>query len=228
VRIAGLAVLLLLTPALYSFTISITGKEAGMELVPEYNRTYNGCLTIAASGSLEFNHRYTLRSGFSLWNSGSVYEADAAAGLNVKLLRNLPLYVYLSYMFNTLPSYETHSHTILPLIGFNGKYAGITLGTTLRFSSFFDEPVIFEPILAFAVYANFYNSGKFRIGLRGANFNDFTSGNFGSYYLSLNGSITVTNYLFLTNILEFHQTGSAGLSAEFYGFACRLGVVFKW
>jgi hypothetical protein len=228
VRIPGFAVLLFLTPALYGFNISITGKEAGIELGPEYNRVYYGCLTISASASLEFNERYTLRSGFSLWNARGAHEVDAAGGIAVKLLPNLPLYGYLSYMFNALPEYETHSHTILPLVGFRGKYAGITLGTNFRFSSFFGEPAIFESILAFEGYVNFCNTEKFRIGLRGANFNDFAAGNFGAYYLSLNSTLGLTGLVSLKNALELYQTGSAGLSFAWYGIAYKAGVVFTW
>lgn len=220
--------LLFLTPALYGFGISITGKEMGIEFTPEYNRIYNGCLTFAASGSLEFNELYTIRGGFSLWNASSAYEVDAATGLKVKLVRHLPLYMYLSYIFNTLPDYETHSHTILPMLGFKGAYAGIALGTNLRFSSFFDEPAIFESILAFEVYVNFYNTERLTIGLRGANFNDFIAGNFGAYYLSLNSTLGITESLFLIGSLDLHQTGSAGLSAEFYGIGFKMGVVLKW
>jgi hypothetical protein len=228
VRIAGLAALLVLTSALYGFDISITGIEAGIELAPEYNRTYYGCLAFAISGSLELNERYTIRGGFSLWNASSAYEVDAAAGLTVKPIRKLPLYVYLSYLFNTLPDYETHSHTILPMAGFRGKYAGITLGTALRFSAFFNEPAIFEPGIAFEGYVNFYNTEKFRIGLRGANFTDFAAGNFGAYYLSLNSTLGITGQLSLRNDLEFHQTGSAGLSLTWYSIVYKAGVVFTW
>jgi hypothetical protein len=65
-------------------------------------------------------------------------------------------------------------------ISITGKEAGITLGTNFRLSAFFDDPVIFESIMAFEGYVNFYNTEKFRIGLRGSNFNDFTAGNFGA------------------------------------------------
>ncbi|GHV79326.1 hypothetical protein AGMMS49944_11170 [Spirochaetia bacterium] len=227
-RIAGLAVLLLLTPALYGLNISITGKEAGIELTPEYNRTYYGCMTFAGSAALELNGRYTTRGSFSVLAAGKAYEVNTAAGFRMKLLRNLPLYVYLSYIFNTIPDYETHSHTILPLIGFRGKYAGITLGHNFRFTVFFDEPAIFEPILAAEAYVNFYNTEKFRIGLRAANFNDLAAGNFGAYYLSLNSTLGITRWLSLRNDMEFYQTGSVGLSANFYGMAYKAGVVFKW
>ncbi|GHV26019.1 hypothetical protein AGMMS4952_05170 [Spirochaetia bacterium] len=229
-RFSGLAVLLFTAPALYGFNVSITGKEAGIELTPEYSRIYNGCLTFAGSGSLEFNERYTIRGGFAFWNAvaDSAYEFDAATGLTVKLIRNLPLYIYVSYIFNTLPGYETNSHTILPLAAYRGKYAGLAMGTNLRFTSFFNEPAIFEPILALEAYVNFYHTEKLRIGLRGANFDDFTAGNFGAYYLSLNGSITITEAISLKTSVDVHQTGSVGLSAEFYRIACRMGVVCTW
>jgi hypothetical protein len=228
IGISGLVVLLLFTSPMYGFDFSISHKEAGIELMPEYNRTYSSCLTLSASGSLEFNERYSVQGGLSLWTASAAYEMDVSAGLAAKLIRRVPLYMYLSYMFNTLPEYEANSHTVLPLIGFKGKYAGITLGPNLRFSSFFNEPVIFESILAFEGYVNFYNSERFRIGLRCANFNDFAAGNFGVYYLSLNSRVGITKLLSLTNDLELHQTGSAGLASRFYGAAYKVGLVFTW
>ncbi|MFP3040678.1 hypothetical protein LQZ19_02540 [Treponema primitia] len=228
IGISGLIVLLFFVSPLYSFDFSISRKKAGIELTPEYNRTYSSCLTLSASGSLEFNERYSVQGGLSLWTASAAYELDVSAGLAAKLIRRAPLYLYLSYMFNTLPEYETNSHTVLPLIGFKGKYAGITLGPNLRFSSFFDEPVIFESILAFEGYVNFYNSEEFRIGLRCANFNDYAAGNFGVYYLSLNSRVGITKLLSLTNDLELYQTGSAGLSSVFYGVAYKAGLIFTW
>jgi hypothetical protein len=227
-RNAGVVLFLTSALSLYGLDFSISGGEAGIALVPEYNRSYFGCLTVSASGSVEFNGRYTLWGGVSLWETRALYEVDAAAGIAVWMARKTPLYGYLYYMFNTLPAYETHSHTVLPLIGFRGKYAGIALGADLRFSVFFDEPAIFESILVFDAYVNFYNTERFRIGLRGANFSPFAAGNFGAYYLSLNSSLGITKWLSLANDLELRQTGSAGLSFARYGIAYKMGVMFKW
>jgi hypothetical protein len=223
-----LVVLLFFISPLYSFGFSVTGGELGLALTPGYNKNYSRYLTLSASGSLEFNELYRLKSGFSLWKAGTTYEIDASTGLRAKLFHGFPLYLYLSYMFNTLPDYEVRIHTVLPLLGISGRYAGITLGTNLRFSSFFDEPIIFESILAFEGYVNFYNTEKFRIGLRAANFNDYSAGNFGSYYLGLNSRIGITESFFLTNGLELRQTGSVGLAFSPYDIAYKVGVVAAW
>lgn len=223
-----LVVLLFFTSPLYGFGFSITRGELGFELMPGYNKNYSRYLTISAAGSLEFNRLYTLKSGFSLWKAGIAYEIDASTGLNAKLSPRFPLYLYLSYLFNTLPDYEAHSHTVLPLLGISGRYAGITLGANLRFSSFFNEPVIFESILAFEGYVNFCNTEKFRIGLRAANFNGYFAGNFGNYYLDLNSRIGITESFFLTNGLELRQTGSVGLAFRPYDIAYKAGVIITW
>jgi hypothetical protein len=223
-----LVILLFFISPLRGFGFSITGGELGLELMPGYNRSYSRYLTVSTSGSLVFDGFHTLKSGVSLWKAGTAYEINASAGFREKPFPAFPLYVYLSYIFSALPDYEVHIHTVLPMVGINGKYAGITLGTNLRFSSFFDEPAIFESILAFEGYVNFYSTKKFRIGLRAANFNDFSAGNFGSYYIALNSRIAVTDLLFLTNGLELRQTGSVGLAFRPYDIAYKAGITAAW
>jgi hypothetical protein len=117
---------------------------------------------------------------------------------------------------------------MLPALSLNGRWAGFSLGITLRFTSFSGEGAVFESILAFSGYVNFYNSEKLRVGLRIANFNDYTAGNFGAYYLTLNSMVSITKFVYLINDLEVRQTGSSGLSASFYGIAYRGGVIIKW
>jgi hypothetical protein len=221
-------VLLFLARPLYGLASAVTAAETKLEFVPEYNRVFGNCLTLSASGSLELNQRYAFRGGLSIWNASEAYEIDAAVGFQAKLLSRLPLYASLSYYFNTLPLYEVTSHTALPLVGLRFRYGGFTLGTALRFSSFFNESAIFESVIAVEGYVNFYNTEAFMIGLRCANYDAFVAGNFGAYRLSLDSRLGITEQFSLLNSLALLQTGSVTLAAEFYGLVYAMGVLFRW
>jgi hypothetical protein len=223
-----LTVLLFLARSIQGLSVEVTAVEAEMDFTPEYNRVFRDCLTLSASGSLELNQRYVFRGGLSLWQTAGAWEVDAAAGFQAKLLSSLPLYASVSYYFNTLPLYETVSHTALPLIGLRFRYGGFALGTALRFSSFFNESAIFESVISLEGYVNFYNTEAFRIGLRCANYDAFTAGNFGAYRLSLDSRLGVTKRFSLINALTLLQTGSITLAAEFYGLAYTMGALIRW
>jgi hypothetical protein len=223
-----LAVLLFFMRPIRGSAITVTAAETELDFVPEYNRAFGRCLTLSASGSLELNQRYALRGGLSLRKTAGAGEVDAAAGFKARLIPNLPLYVSVSYYLNTLPEYEALSHTALPLVGLRYRYGGFTLGTALRFSSFFGEDAVFESMFAFEGYVNFYNTETVRIGLRCFNYDAFTAGNLGAYRLSLDSAVKITKLLSLLNSLELFQTGSSTLSSELYGVAYVAGIVFTW
>ncbi|AEF83545.1 hypothetical protein TREPR_2809 [Treponema primitia ZAS-2] len=222
--------LLFLAPTLHGLDVRITGKEAGVDVKNEYNRTYNQCWTFSGFGALTLNDRYTLKTGLALWETTVAWETDAFVSASAALPLPIPFPVYadFAYMLNAMPDYETSSHTLLPALGVRGKYAGFALGLRARFSVFYDDPPIFEPILAFSGYVNFFNSEPFRLGLGCANYDDFIAGNFGSYYFNLNSKIRLLKFLFLVNGLDLYQTGSVGLAANLYGLAFNMGVVFNW
>jgi hypothetical protein len=134
----------------------------------------------------------------------------------------------LSWIYNGLPEYDAHSHTVLPSLSWNAKYWGITIGPGFRFSSFFSESPIFETTLSVGIYANFVNNEKLRIGVSLANFNDFQANNFALYSLCFNSAVRITPHWSLLNELELKQSGGDGLTAAFYGIAMRGGARFKW
>ncbi|MDR2304308.1 MAG: hypothetical protein LBE10_06945 [Treponema sp.] len=204
------------------------GAELGFSVTPEYNRAFNQCWTFSGTGSLSFNERYTVKSGFSFWAARAVYEVDTLIGGEVVFPVSFPLSGSFAYVFNGMPDYDTWSHTLLPLISLKGRRAGISVGPAFRFNSFYYNRMVFESMLIASVYVNFYNTEKFRAGLRCANFGDFTVGNFGSYFLTLNSSLKFTKLFSLTNELELHQSGSSGLSANFFGVAYRGGLTVSW
>jgi hypothetical protein len=102
------------------------------------------------------------------------------------------------------------------------------MGPCVRFTTFFDDPVIFESIMAFSAYVNFYNTEKLRIGMQCANYSSFIAGNTGAYFFNLNSTIRITRLLSVNSELEFDQSGSVGLAANFYGIAFKAGVTLTW
>jgi hypothetical protein len=223
-----LAVLLFLARSLAALPAGITAVEAAIDFSPEYNRVFGHCLGFSASGSLELKQRYSFRGGLFVWTTAEARETGAAAAFQAKLPVALPLYASVSWYFSALSPYEATSHAVLPLIALRFRYGGFALGTTLRFSSWFGERAIFESATAFEGYVNFYNTETFRTGLRWANYDAFTAGNFGAWRLSLDSRLALTKQLSLISVLSLLQTGSITLGAEYYGLVCTLGALFRW
>ncbi|MDR3303198.1 MAG: hypothetical protein LBS86_02165 [Treponema sp.] len=219
----------------------ITGSEVNVYFKSEVNRTFYYCWDINSSASVEFNHRYTIKGGVSLGQLDTVFDVSTfvaadvdlssimgGRGVEKKFLRVGSLWVSLAYMYNGLPEYKTKSHAIVPLFSLKGRWVGLSLGVSLRFTEFDDTLVLFESNMAAAVSVNFYNTDAFRIGLKCANFSEFVAGAFGAYFLSLNSVIRLTKPLSITSDIELYQSGSVGLASNFYAIAFRVGVVFTW
>jgi hypothetical protein len=207
----------------------ITDKRLAFDIKPEFNRTFYFCWNVSTFGSVEFNRHFTLGTGISLGQMENLFNIQFFTKAEALLpFQRLPLYTTLNYIYNGMPDYKTDIHGIIPTLSLRGRWAGITIGVSLRLTVYNQEPPIFEPILALASYVNFYNSEKVTIGLRVANFDDFLSGNMGAYSLNLNTRVRVSKTCSLINDLEIIQIGSVGLAANFYGLVYRGGVVFNW
>ena len=208
--------------------IRITGKEAGFDMGVEYNRALGFFEDFSVLGSLELNDRYTVKGGLSLGKTEDGIDIKAFTLSRMFPKAGKSLHLDLAYIYNGLPAYKTHTHAILPLVSFSGRWVGISFGTSFRFTSFFGEPALFESMLSFSGYVNFLNREKLRIGMRFANFRDFYAGNTGSYSLSLNCLIRFNEKWSLINDVELLQSGSIALAANLYGIAYRGGVRFTW
>jgi hypothetical protein len=213
---------------IYGLDIAVTQKEVSAALMPEYTRVFSQGVTVLSTGLLELNDCVTVKGGIAFWAASSVLETDTFVRGEYALPLSVPLYVDFSYIYNGLPDYKTHTHTLLHTVMIKGRRAGASVGINLRFTSFYGDWVLFEPIIAFSGYINFYSSERFTIGIRCANYSEFQAGNFGSYFLGVNNIIRFSKLIALTNDLELRQAGSTGLSAVFYGIAYRAGVVFSW
>jgi hypothetical protein len=213
---------------IHALDIEITGKEVEAHLRGEYSRNYYFFGDISTIGAVELNNRLKFRTGVSVGRAEGITDLKIFTNARFRLLAKLPLGVGFSWIYNGLPEYEAHSLTLLPVVFFNAKYGGITIGPSFRFTSFFKEPAILEPTLSISVYANFINNKKIRIGLSLANFNDFQAHAFGLYSLCFYSAIHINRRWSLLNELELKQSGGDGLTAVFYGIALREGVRFTW
>jgi hypothetical protein len=221
---------------LYSFdminALNITGKEAGAYIGQEYNRSFGHCWDMSAMGVWELHVVYTVRGGLSLGElSGDVTDVKAFTGVRAALFKDkwfAPIQFSLLYIYNGLLDYEAHAHTILPVISYNTKLIGISYGTNFRFTSFFGEAAEFELINSFSAFVNIINNKKWRLGIIVGNFGDFYAKNAGAYSLKSDCEIFITDNWAIINEIEFLQSGSDGLSANFYGLAWQGGAKYSW
>jgi hypothetical protein len=208
--------------------VEITDGNIEAYLRGEYNRAFNYYGDISAIGSIELNNMFTFRLGFSLGKAADNTTINTHASAGIAPFSRIPLYFHLIYIYNGIPDYSNHAHAILPLVSYNTARAGISIGPSLRLTSFFDESAVFEPILSFSMYFNFINNDRLCIGINFANFNDFQTKNFGAYSLKLNVLITLDEKWQIINELELSQSGGDGFSTIFYGFGWRGGVKYTW
>ena len=208
--------------------LDITGKEAAVYFKGEYSRNFLWYGDISTIGSVEVNSRWAFNSGFLFGKTRIDTDLKAFGGSRFAPWRRIPLGLSLLYIYNGLPEYDTHSHTILPLISYNARWAGVSAGTSFRFTSFFGEPAFFEAVLSLSVYANFINNRKLRVGIICANFSDFCAGNMGDYSIAVNSLVRINSQWSIINEIELKQSGSVALSATFSGIALKGGVKFAW
>jgi len=210
------------------YGIDLTGKEIEAYLTGEYNRSINYNVSLSAIGGIELNGVCKIRSGVSIGKNADSADINAFAGGRYSPFSKLPLSFSLLYIYNGLPDYESHTHSILPFISYNTRRAGISIGPNFRFTSFFGETAQFEPILSSSVYFNFINNDVLRIRLSAGNFSEFYAKNMGAYSLSVNAVIRLDENWFILNEFELLQSGGDGFTSAFYGFCWRGGAKFKW
>jgi hypothetical protein len=227
-KITPLLFLFFFMSGIYCFSLDVSRKELGAAFALEYDRAFSQGFTVSTQGLVELNDNVSFKGGFAFWKVSSAYELDTFIKGEYALPIRFPLHFYLSYIYNGMPDYETHSHSLLYTAMIKGRWAGVSLGSNLQFTSFFDDPVLFEPSIAFSGYVNFYNSEVCRIGISVSNYSDFSAGSFGFFFYGLNFMARVSKLVSIINDLEIRQTGNAGLSADFYGISYRTGVVFSW
>jgi len=179
-------------------------------------------------GTLELEEQLAFRGGLSVGRTIVDTEINTLLSTIYTPFSNIPLGFSVSYIYNGLPEYKTHTNSIIPLISYNGRIAGISLGTTFRFTRFFSENAQFETILAFYGYANFVNTENLTIGFGAGNIRDFQAKNLGAFSLDLTASIQLNDNWKVINQIELMQSGADGLTTTLYGMAFRAGVKYLW
>ena len=223
-----LPILFIVLHNLYGADVQITGKDLEFHFTPEYNRAFYFCWDTSVAGSIDLNNRYTIKTGLALGAAGSAFEIKMFTAGEIAPFVRIPLCFSLAYKYNGLPEYEYHTHSIPLMTSLKWKWAGFSLGYNFRLISFFGEPPVFEPVLSASVYVFFINKDLLQIGLKAANYDDFTSGNLGAYFLNLNSVIRLNKKISLINEIEIHQSGSSTLASTFYGLVYRGGAAISW
>jgi len=208
--------------------LEITESEAEVFLRGEYNRVFNYYGDISTTGYLELNNIFAFKLGFSLGKSAANTIIKTHLSAAYFPFQLIPLKFSVLYIYNVIPDYNNHTYTILPLISFNTRIAGISIGPSLRLTSFFIEDAQFEPILSLSAYLNFINNDKLRIGIGASNFNDFQAKNFGAYSLNINALIRMDKNWQILNEIELMQSGGDGFSSVFFGFGWKGGARYTW
>ena len=224
----ALIVILFSAANVCALDIKITEKEIEVYYKNEYNRSFNYYGELSTVGSIELNDSYSLKSGFSIGMDEGGADIKLFTNAGIEPIKKIPLKLSLTWNYNGLPEYETHTHTIQPVISYNTGRAGIATGISFRFTSFFGESALYESVFSFSAYFNFINNERLRIGISCANFNDFYAGNMGAYLFGFNSAVNINDNWSIVNDIELMQSGSVALSANFYGIAWRTGAVFSW
>jgi len=212
----------------FGMDLKITGKEIGVFCSPEYNRTFNFCWDFSTVGILKINDNDAIKAGLSLGSVGTAFEVKGFAGGETALSVSAPLFIGFFYNYNGLPEYEYHTHSLPLLFSYKGERAGGVLGFNTRFSSFLGEAPVVELIPFVSLFVFIYKTDILQFKLEVSNFNDFTYGNFGAYFLKINNVINLNKGLSLINEIELHQSGGITTASNFYGVVYHGGVIFLW
>jgi hypothetical protein len=213
---------------IHALDIEMTDKNVEARAVAGYNRSYYFYGAIAAIGAAELNNRLVFKSGLSFGWAEDITEVKIFSGTKYRLLESRPLELSLAWIYNGLPEYEAHSHTVLPMVSYNARRAGIAIGPGFRFTSFLGESAIFEPTLSVYGYINIINNESLCIGVGLGNVNDFQAGNFMALFLNLYTTVKINDQWSIINELDIKQSGGDGLAANFYGIVWRGGARFSW
>lgn len=221
----------LLTVIIPLHGIELSGAEFGLGFHPEYTRSFHYSWDFFAFGRLELNDSFFLGAGIAAGKTWDVFDIDAYAFTEFAFpffRKYLPVNVKFSYIYNGLPAYQTHIHTLLPVFSVNWRWLGFSAGETLRFTCFGGGPAIFEPILAYSVYVSPFNSPGADIRISLANFDDFTANNLGSYFFALNSRFAVGSFVSISSELKVAVSGNVGRITSVYGISVKQGIVFRW
>ena len=201
----------------------ITKAEADISYGTEMNRSFPFSWNMNARGALEIHSLVTLRGGASFGMEGSL-SAAAFAQAGVRIPVPFPVFLNVSYIFNSYPDYKTSIHSVIPNITAALGRLEITLGYCFRTTRFSRNTAIRENSLAYRIRFNLIDTSRGTLTIYGTNFSDFMCGNTGAYKLGLDYMVPVSSRIAVTGGFELLQTGSTGLTSNIYGMAMNGGV----
>jgi hypothetical protein len=227
-KIRMILIFLICLQNIHALDIEITDKEVEGCLNAEFNRTLFFIGGFSEAGKIKFNDRLAIRGGLSLGWAEYLTDVKLFTNATFRILADWPLEAKLAWVYNGLPEFEAHTHSIVPLVSWNAKYAGISAGFGFRFTSFHGEPTLFEFLLPLKIYANFINNEKICAGMSFANFNDFRADSFIAFALGANAAVKINDHWTIVNELEYKHSGADGLTSTFHGIAWKGGAKFTW
>ena len=183
---------------------------------------------IAGIGTLVLNNTIGFRSGLSVGRTIIDTDINIFAGADYLPFKKLPLSFSVTYMYNGLPEYEAHTHSLIPFISYHGIRGGGLFGFNCRFSSHFGEKAQFESVISFYGYIYFLNTEKILMGLGCGNLKEFHANNLGALSINIFAKIPIVDNIALINDLEYMQSGMDGLTATLYKIVFRTGVKISW
>ena len=213
---------------LWGLDFFISQRELGANTRFEYNRVFTGCFEFETYGGFQMNNRIGFKGGLAVGALGPVGDFNAFTKISVQPLLRLPVLVNFNYSLTSMPDYQTAIHSLIPYCTLDWRRLGISLGINFRYTRFERERPFQESVLVFSLSYTVFTGERTRFWLTYANFNDFFSGNMGSYSLSLEHSLRLSRGISLRNEITLYQTGSVALAANFYGIGYKGGIVFQW
>ena len=214
----------------YGFELKATRAETALFFRPEYNLNFRFTWDIALFGSLELNELLILNGGIAAGQIRDIAAIDAhgSAEIRFPFLKLVPLSLKAAYIYNGLPAYNTHIHSLLPLAAIEWRYFGVSAGYLFRYTFFSGNPVLFEPILAYRLFVNFFNTDNVFAGISLENYDDFFADNLGFYSIGLYNRFRLTQLISASSELEINISGNVGRITSIYGLTCKCGIIFTW
>jgi len=215
---------------IYSLNTEITGAEAGFLLHPEYNSSMYFSWNAGISAMIELNKLLVLRGGITIGQSWDILALDAFASAECRIpfFNFFPLSFKTVFIYNGFPAYKINTYSLVPLAALTWRYFDASAGCNLRFTSFAEDPVLFEHILAYSFAVYLYNTENHLVRLVFANYDDFTANNLKAYFYKLQNRSSLSENIFISNELKIDISGNDWKLTSVYGISCRIGVIYKW
>ncbi|MDR1908739.1 MAG: hypothetical protein LBQ35_02365 [Spirochaetaceae bacterium] len=216
---------------LQGFALSPVELEFGAGTAQNHNRGFYYFWSVNSFFSAEFDESLMLYCAATLGQRAGIFDLGSTLSVEYGLpfLRPyVPLFLKSAYLYQGLPAWETHIHTLISTAALKWKRAGFSLGYTLRWTNFTTGPVLFEPVIAYMAYLTFFKAGDTVIGARISNFGDSYADNLASFHVALDNEFELGKRIRITCGFEVLLSGNVGHIVSVYGVSFREGIIFKW